>query len=129
MAKQLQRENLYGEWRLIHTGRKQERLIPVDSLEIHPDYPFELDAFTEDDIQKALHYLQSEGAPSHRLYVMPDPARAGKYYVIGWFVIYEAYRRCGFKCEIPTLCYLTPGVHTLLWQNWQQCPGNYYDIK
>ena len=121
--------NNNGEWRLIDTGKKQERRIPLDNLEIHPQYPYHLFSFDEADFERAIHYIKIEGAPFHRLYVMPNPIKEGYYYIIGWLIVYEAYRRQGFTGEIPTLCYLKPEAQNLFWQNWQYCNGNNYDIK
>jgi len=118
-----------GEWRLVSTGLKQERYIPIQNLEIHPQYPYDIDRFTEEDVKKAVAYIGREGAPHHRLYVMPNPGKSGFYFVIGWLIVYEAYKRQNINCWIPTLCYLESQAANILWKNWRSCPGEYIDIK
>jgi hypothetical protein len=118
-----------GEWRLVNTGLKQERYIPIQNLEIHPKYPYDIDTFTEEDISNAMTYIGREAAPYHRLYVMPNPKRPGFYFIIGWLIVYEAYKRQKFNGWIPTLCYLESHAPNILWNNWRNCPGEFIDIK
>lgn len=117
------------EWRMIPTGRRRERGVYIYQLEIHPDYPDHLDNYSEADVQQAASYILREGAPSHRLYVMPNEHKSEFYYVIGWKKIYEAYLQLGISDFIPALCYLEPDANEKLWKNWENCPGEISDIK
>ena len=118
-----------GEWRMIPTGRKAERSIHFYQLEVHPEYPYHLDDFSDIDVQAAMSYILKEGAPSHRLYVMPNLQKPGYYYIIGWLKIYEAYKLLGILDFIPTLCYQDSDAPKKLWKNWQNCPSEIIDVK
>lgn len=119
----------YQEWQITPTGKKFERSIHIDKLEIHPDYPKNIDVFDDDHIEQIMLYLIKEGAPPHRLYAMPNPDKPNYYYVIGWLRVYKAYKLLGISDLIPTLCYLDPNAHKRLWKNWKNCPGEIIDIK
>jgi len=129
MEGQAARHNFNKEWRIIPTGKKAERSVHFCQLEVHPQYPNYLDDYSDADVQLTMAYILKEGAPSHRLYVMPNPQKPGYYYIIGWLKIYEAYKLLGIMDFIPTLCYHDLDAHKKLWENWKNCPGEIFDIK
>jgi hypothetical protein len=129
MEGQAARQSFYNEWQLIPTGKKLERSISMDQLEVHPDYPHHLDQFTDEYLNEIMLYLIREGAPPHRLYVMPNFEKPGHYLIIGWLKIFEAYKLLGISDLIPSLCYLEFDAYKKFWKNWQNCPNEIFDLK
>lgn len=129
MDGQTAKQDVYKEWQVIPTGKKLERSIHINQLQAHPDYPQNLDTLSDDAIPQIIFYLLREGAPPHRIYVMPNSEDPDNYYVIGWLKVYKAYKLLGISDSVPTLCYFDPDAHVRLWENWLNCPGDIFDIK